>query len=76
MYRRKYLFTLESVLGAGSLALALVTLVWKDWIEIVFGVDPDQGSGSFEWLVVAVLLALALICGIAAVIEWRRLHPA
>jgi hypothetical protein len=76
MHRRKFLFALESAFAGGSLALALVTLLWKDWIEIIFGIDPDKGSGSFEWFVVAALLALAFICGVAAVAEWRHLHPA
>jgi hypothetical protein len=31
----------------------VVTLFWHDWIEAVFRVDPDQGKGSAEWLVVA-----------------------
>jgi apolipoprotein N-acyltransferase len=76
MHRGKSLFVLESALAGGSLVLALVTLVWQDWIEIVFNTDPDQGSGSLEWLIVAAGLVLALVCGTAALAEWRRLRPA
>jgi hypothetical protein len=76
MHRRKFLFVLELAFAGGSLALALVTLARKDWIEIIFGIDPDKYSGSLEWLIVAAGLVLALICGVAAVAEWRRLHPA
>ena len=32
-------------------ATALLTLVQCDWLEAVFGVDPDQHNGSLEWIV-------------------------
>jgi hypothetical protein len=35
--------------------MAVITTVWHDWIEVVFGVDPDRGSGSLEWLIVVAL---------------------
>ena len=28
-----------------------------DFIERVFGISPDQGDGSFEWLLFAIPLA-------------------
>ena len=49
-------------------------VVWKDWIEIVFGVDPDQGSGALEWAVV-VVLAIGAVTGAAlARSEWKRVR--
>ena len=39
-------FWLESVLGSITGILAVVTLFWHDWIEAVFGADPDKGNGS------------------------------
>jgi hypothetical protein len=42
----------------------------------VFGVDPDGGNGSVEWLFVAVLLAAGLTLGGLAVSELRRLAKA
>lgn len=59
-------------LAATSALLLLLTLVWRDWIEIVFRVDPDQGSGRAEWLIVAVASAATVIFAIAARIEWRH----
>jgi hypothetical protein len=50
----------EVVLAAASAALGLVTLVWKDWIEVVFRVDPDHGDGSLEWWIVIGLLVVAV----------------
>jgi apolipoprotein N-acyltransferase len=68
--RRGFLVRLG--LAAGSAALFVVTLVWHDWIEIVFRVDPDRGNGWLEWLVVLVAFGLTLIFSISARQEWRR----
>jgi hypothetical protein len=59
-------------LAAGSAALFVVTVVWHDWIEIVFRVDPDRGSGWLEWLIVLVAFGLTLTFSISARREWRR----
>jgi hypothetical protein len=68
------LFASETVLACGAVAFAVVTVVWRDWIEIVFNVDPDKHSGSLEWLIVVAFLAIAMMCGVAARSQWRRLH--
>jgi hypothetical protein len=57
--------------------LAIVTLFWKDWIE-VFGIDPDNHSGALEWALVIGLFVLAGVLWVAAAIEWRwarRVQP-
>jgi hypothetical protein len=71
---RGVLFGLETALACGALTLAVITAIWRDWIEIVFGVDPDSHSGSLEWAIVVACLAIAVICGVAARAQWRRLH--
>jgi hypothetical protein len=53
-------------------ALFVVTLAWSEWIEVVFGVDPDNGSGALEWAVVLGLLAVSVGSWLMAVREWRR----
>jgi hypothetical protein len=53
--------------------LAVVTVVWRDWIELVFGVDPDGGSGAAEWLIVLVLGIISVVSALAARSEWRQL---
>jgi hypothetical protein len=37
------------------------------------GLDPDQHNGSVEWLLVAVLLAVAVAMGLVARRHWRLL---
>ncbi len=59
-------------LACGSLLLLLMSLVWKEWIEIVFHVDPDRVSGGTEWLIVALASAATVIFALRARIEWRR----
>jgi hypothetical protein len=65
-------FWMRLALAAGSGALFVITLVWHDWIEIVFQVDPDHGSGWLEWLIVVAAFGLALTFSISARQEWRR----
>ena len=56
--------------------LFVITLVQRDWIEIVFKVDPDNRSGTLEWLIVAVLVALTITLVALARYEWRRARAA
>jgi DMSO/TMAO reductase YedYZ heme-binding membrane subunit len=68
----RYRFWLESAFGSVTGVLAVVTLFWHDWIEAVFGVDPDKGNGSAEWLVVLILLVITVALAVSARFEWRR----
>jgi hypothetical protein len=61
-------------LAIACTALFVVTLVSRDWIEEVFGVEPDAGSGALEWAIVAGLAILTIALGLGARHEWRRLH--
>ena len=65
-------FWVEAALSVATGLLGLVTLVWRDWIEIVFGVDPDHHSGTLEWVIVFALLLIAVIAGVLARAEWSR----
>jgi hypothetical protein len=69
------LLRVEAGLGAALGVLAVVTLVWHDWLE-AFGWDPDHGDGSAEWVAVAVLAVAAVVAGLAARRQWHRLAPA
>jgi hypothetical protein len=66
-------FWSESILASVSASLAVLTLVWPDWIEGVFGVDPDHHNGSLEWAVVAGCCIATVVCMALARREWQRI---
>jgi hypothetical protein len=66
----------EVGLAGITAALAVLTLTWPDWIEEIFGVDPDKGSGTLEWAIVLSLALVSIVSGILARAEWRRLRSA
>ena len=67
--RRWWFETAGSVL---ALALAVLTLVTREWIEVVLRVDPDRGSGTAEWAIVIGLGVVGALSGISAVVDRRR----
>ena len=69
-------FWVEFALSVLSAALFLVTAIWPDWIELLFRVAPDSGSGELEWLIAAVFAVAAIVTGVLARAEWRRVQPA
>jgi hypothetical protein len=69
-------FWLELGLAGFSAFLLLLTLVTHEWIELVLGVDPDRGSGSVEWLVVAAALAATVTFSVLARLQWQRAREA
>jgi hypothetical protein len=70
--RRLFWVWVSAATITGTLALAFAIV--PDWIELVFGLGPDQGDESVEWLIVwlAVIgLAFVTIMLIAAAMEER-----
>ena len=65
-------FWVEVGLALVSAALLAVTLLWRDWIEIVFGIDPDEGNGLLEVLISGSFLAMTLVFTVSSRLEWRR----
>jgi len=52
--------------------LGVLTAIVPDWIEEVFHVDPDAGSGALEWGIVAVLFVIAIALALSARREYAR----
>jgi hypothetical protein len=69
-------FYIELVVSLAALFLALVTVMWNDWIEIVFKLDPDMGNGSLEKAILAVLVLAAVATAWLARTEWRQAREA
>lgn len=67
---------LEICLAALSAVLFVVTVAWPEWIEEVFGVDPDHGDGSLELLILGVTAVCAIIASLRARSDWRALRDA
>ena len=68
-------FWIELGFAVSSGVLAIVTVFWRDWIEVT-GWDPDRHSGAAEWAVVAVLAVISIAMALLARVEWRRPLPA
>lgn len=71
MKELRYRFWIEAVLATTTGLAAMITLVRREWIELLFGVDPDGSSGLLEWAIVATLAAATLLFGLLARAEWR-----
>jgi len=69
---RRRRFWVETALAVLSAFFVLLTALWKDWIEIVFRVDPDHHSSALEWVVVLTLVAATIAFSALARRECRR----
>jgi hypothetical protein len=69
--KRKRLWV-ECAASGIAFAVALATLAWPDWIEILFGIDPDVHSGTLEAAIALTAGVAAIIIGLVARAEWRR----
>ena len=65
-------FWVESTLAVVTVALFVLTLISREWIEEIFGVEPDAGSGALEWVIVAALAVASVAFSLLARAEWRR----
>ncbi len=65
-------FWIETALASLTLAFLVLTLASKDWVELVFGVDPDRHSGALEWAIVAACAIATVTTASLAGYEVRR----
>jgi hypothetical protein len=65
-------FRTEAALATLTGCLWLLTLIKRDWIESVFGIDPDHGGGSLEWLIIAALLIVTVSLAARARRHWQQ----
>ena len=65
-------FWIELVLSIISAILTVLTIAWPDWIEGIFDVDPDAGSGSSEWGITLAFIVVTLMLAALTGRTWRR----
>ncbi len=65
-------FWLEAGVATLTGVMFVITLVWRNWVEIIFGVDPDQGNGLLEWSIVGALFLATVVLVVLARYEWRK----
>ena len=71
-HRPRRRFWAELGIAAAALTLLIVTLVSREWIELLTGWDPDGGDGTLEWAIVAALSLSTITSIVVARAEWRR----
>jgi hypothetical protein len=65
-------FWFEGALAVASAALMLLTISSHDWVETIFGYDPDNRGGTFEWILTCGLALACIFLTVAALRERRR----
>lgn len=68
--RTRFWFEVAAVIV--NFVLFGVTLAVPSWIEFIFHVEPDGGSGALESIVVLVWLSGSLVMSVVTGREWRR----
>jgi hypothetical protein len=51
--------------------LAVVTIIWPNWIEFVLAIEPDAGNGSAEVAITVGAAIASLLFAVLARIELR-----
>jgi len=69
-------FLAEAGGAALTAALLVLTLITRDWIELVFGIDPDHGNGAVEVALVVMAAIATCVLALLARRDWRRAQPA
>jgi hypothetical protein len=59
-------FWFQTALAVVGTALFLLTIVTREWFELLTGIDPDGGSGALEFGLAFALLALAAVSAFTA----------
>jgi hypothetical protein len=68
---RRVRLRVDAVLVTLSAILHMLTPVLPSWIEVVFRVDADAGSGKSEWLFAGSFALSTVGLGLATRLEWQ-----
>jgi hypothetical protein len=72
MHEVRQRFWVEFGLAIFAALLFVLTLITREWVEIIFRVDPDGGSGALEWALALGVGTVAVASGVVAWLEYRR----
>src|SRR5262245_56536231 len=64
-------FWIQTGVAVAGATLFVVTLFSREWIEFIFHIDPDGGSGALEIGISLGLLVVAALFATLARKEWR-----
>jgi hypothetical protein len=67
----RFRFWLETGMATITGILFVITLIWPDWVEMVFHVGLDNGNGSFERLIVGFFFVVTATLIFFGSYEWR-----
>jgi hypothetical protein len=70
--RLKLQAKVETGVAIAAAALAVLTLISREWIEFLTGWDPDGGNGALEWGIVVVLAVIAVGLSLRARSDWHK----
>jgi hypothetical protein len=65
-----YRYWIECAFAGLSACLLILTVAVPEWIELIFGVDPDGGNGSLEIAILSACLIITIVASLAARREW------
>jgi hypothetical protein len=63
-------YRIEVALAVVAVGFAALTLITREWIELLLGVDPDKGNGALEWAIVIALFVAS--AALALIARWDR----
>jgi hypothetical protein len=69
-------FWFEATAAVIGLVLFIVTLISREWIELLTGWDPDRGNGALEVGLTVALLGVAAWSAFSARRDFHRAAPA
>ncbi len=69
-------FWFEVTTAVVGVFLFVLTLITREWFELLTGIDPDGGNGSLELVIAGALLAISALSMVLARRDYARAQVA
>lgn len=66
----------HAALASIACLTGVLTFFGHNWIETMFGLSPDSGNGSIEWVITILTAAIVLLCVVLAYCRWNPVRAA